>query len=349
MEKKINLLNLHKEMLQEYLINIGEKIFIADQIMIWIYKYYCFNFFLMKNIKLSLRFKLHNNFEIILPKIIKTKISFDGVIKLLLISNNNYIETIYIPKKKRRTLCISTQVGCSVNCSFCHTGKQKFKRNLCVSEIIGQILCVSMYLMKNNMDCITNIVIMGTGEPLLNFINVINSVKIMLDKNIFSFSKRKIVLSTSGVVPYIYELTNVVDIILAISLHASNDKLRSKIMLINKQYNINSLLKAAFYYVSNNKANKGKIHVEYIMLEGINDSIDNAHELISLLANLPSKVNLIPFNKFKGCLYKGTSKRNILLFNDILNKNKIFSSIRKTRGLDINASCGQLSGIYKNF
>ncbi len=341
--KKLNLLNFNKDLIYNFCINLGCKKYVANQIIYWIYKKYCFNFFLMTSLNFILRKKLASLAEIRLPKIVKEYNSLDGVIKWLLSIDNYYIETVYIPEVNRKTLCLSTQIGCLVNCSFCFSSKSKFKRNLLVSEIIGQILLVSFLLKKRNISPITNIVLMGIGEPLLNFNNVVDSIKIMLDPNYFGFSKRKIVLSTSGIVPGIYKLVNVIDIVLVLSLHASNDLLRNQIMPINEKFNIKSIIKAILFYLNYSKANRGNFNIEYIMLNNINDKYHNAYELVSLFNNIPVKINLIPFNKFKNSMYTESSLEKIKNFCEILKRNKIFSFIRKTRGSDINASCGQLS------
>lgn len=344
--EKINLLDFNRYSMQNFFLNLGEKKFIANQVMYWIYNKFCLDFFLMNNISKKLKYKLFDLTEIKLLKLNDIKYSLDGVIKWTFNIDNSLIETVYIPEKNRRTLCISTQVGCPLKCSFCATGKMGFKRNLKVSEIIGQILFVIIFLKNKFLNIksnyITNIVFMGMGEPLLNFNNVVNSIFIMLDSYGFSFSKRKIVLSTSGIVPYIYKLINYVDIILTLSLHAPNNILRSKIMSINDRYNLHDILKAMNYYVQKSKSNKGKLNIEYIMLNKINDSYEYANQLVNLLKDFSVKVNLIPYNGIYNSFYNKSSYKRILNFHNFLKKRKIFSFIRKTRGLDINASCGQL-------
>ncbi len=344
--KKINLLDFNRNMMQKFFLDLGEKKFVAHQIMHWIYKKFCFNFLLMKNINKKLRYKLFNLVKIKLPKIYNIKYSSDGVIKWILNVDNDFIETVYIPEKNRNTLCISSQVGCFVGCSFCSTGRMGFKRNLKVCEIIGQVLLVSNFIKKRTSllknKYITNIVFMGMGEPLLNFNNVVNSIKIMLDNYCLSYSKRKIVLSTSGIIPSIYKLINLIDVVLTLSLHAPNNLLRSKIMSINLKYNLHDILRAMHSYINYSKSNKGKLNIEYIMLNNINDSIECAYELVNLLKNFSVKINLIPFNNIKNCLYIKSDDEKILNFHKFLKKKKFFSFIRKTRGLDINASCGQL-------
>ncbi len=339
---RLNLLNFNVNDLEKKIFFKNK--FIYNQIIYWIYKKFCFNFKYMTNISINIRNILNKMFKIDLPKVVSFKKSIDSSIKWWFNVNDDIIETVYIPSFGRSTLCISTQVGCAMKCKFCSTSKGEFKRNLSVGEIIGQILFVCYFLYKNKMKCITNIVIMGMGEPLLNFYNVVNSVKIMLDKKFFGFSKRKIVLSTSGIVPFIYKLYNYIDIVLVISLHSSNNSIRNKIMPVNKKYDIISLLRAAFFYVKNTKASKNKINIEYLMLNNVNDDVINAYELLNLLKNFPSKVNLIPFNYINNSCFSRSSKKKMLLFLNILNKNGIFTSIRNNRGLDINASCGQLSG-----
>ncbi len=345
--KKINLLDLDRNMMEIFFLNLGEKKFVVDQIMHWIYKKFCFNFSSMNNISKKLRNKLLILCEIKLPKIFDIKYSIDGTIKLVLNVNNDLIETVYIPEKNRKTLCISSQVGCPIKCSFCATGKMKFKRNLLVSEIIGQILLVIVFLKENNFlvkydKYITNIVFMGMGEPLLNFDNVINSIKIMIDYSGFFFSKKKIVLSTSGIVPSIYKLIGIIDVIITLSLHAPNNLLRSKIMSINNRYNLYDILKAMNIYIKKSKSNKGKLNIEYIMLHKVNDSYECAKQLVDLLKFFSVKINLIPYNCIYGSFYTKSSNERILFFHNYLKKKNIFSFIRKTRGLDINASCGQL-------
>ncbi len=344
--KKINLLDFNKSMMENFFLNLGEKKFVADQIMYWIYKKFCFNFFMMHNISKKIRKKLYCLSKIKLPKIFDIKYSVDGVIKFILDVNNDLIETVYIPEKKRKTLCISSQVGCTIKCSFCATGKMKFKRNLLVSEIIGQVLLVinflknKIFFVKDYNKYITNIVFMGMGEPLLNFNNVVNSINIMID--CFYFSKRKIVISTSGIVPSIYKLIGIIDIVVTLSLHAPNNILRSKIMSINNIYNLHDILKAMNIYIRNSKSNKGKLNIEYIMLNNINDSFKYANQLVNLLKDFSVKINLIPYNNINNGIYTKSSNERILLFHNFLKKKNIFSFIRKTRGSDINASCGQL-------
>ncbi len=302
----------------------------------------------MNNLSIQMRKKLYDIACITLPIIVKIFYSQDGVIKWLLDVNGDYIETVYIPEIKRHTLCISTQIGCMMNCTFCATAQLGYKRNLLVSEIIGQVLLVNIWLRDNaylynkKIVTITNVVFMGMGEPLLNFNNVISAIHLLLDNNGFNISKRRITISTSGIVPNIYKLVNYIDVVLSISLHATNDILRNKIMPINTIYNIQNILLAAKKYIHYSKANKGKISIEYIMLKNINDHVYDAYQLIKILSVLPSKVNLIVFNKVLGTNYHSSSMSNMLKFRQILLEHNLFTTIRKIRGNDISASCGQL-------
>lgn len=349
--KKINLLNLNKKNMRNFFISIGESSFRADQIMQWIYKYFYNDFDKMTNISHSIKNKLKNFSFIKAPKIKKEFKSIDGSIKWLMeIDDKQIIETIYIPEKNRATLCISSQVGCALKCKFCFTAKQGFNRNLKVSEIIGQIWrannCLKIQHPKKL--SITNIVIMGMGEPLLNFKNIIHSVNLMLDNLGFNFSKRRITLSTVGIVPAINKLYNFIDVVLAISLHAPNNKIRDLLVPINKKYNIQSLLYAAKNYVKNSFANRGRVTIEYVMLNNINDNISHAYELTKLLYNIPCKINLIPWNSIPFSTYVCSTKENIKNFSQILKNKGYFVTIRKNRGNDIYAACGQLKGKVDN-
>ncbi|CAL4320807.1 Dual-specificity RNA methyltransferase RlmN [Buchnera aphidicola (Pterocallis alni)] len=344
---KINLLNLNRKKMYNFLQNISEPKFRAHQIMIWIYHHFCNSFDNMTNINNDLKKKLNNISTITPPKFIKEIISSDNTIKWLVSVKGGLIETIYIPEKKRGTLCISSQVGCILNCHFCATGLQKFKRNLLVSEIIGQIWIAIKKI--NKMDDpkypkITNIVMMGMGEPLFNFNNVLTAINIISDTFGFNFTKKKIIISTSGIVPAIYKLSSLLDVKLAISLHASNDTLRNKLMPINKKYNISSLLNAIKQFIKTSKLNKKGITIEYVMLHNINDSLLHAKELIQILKNIPIKINLIPWNKIPNSIFKSSTKEQINKFLNFLNQHNIMTTIRKPRGEDIQAACGQLTG-----
>ncbi|XRX42396.1 MAG: 23S rRNA (adenine(2503)-C(2))-methyltransferase RlmN [Buchnera aphidicola (Eriosoma harunire)] len=343
---KINLLNLNRVQLEQFLLKLGEKAFRAHQIMKWMYHYFCNDFNKMTNLNKELQFKLNKLAYISYPTFLNQQCSVDGTIKWkVLVSHSKLIETIYIPEKNRATLCISSQVGCMLNCQFCSTGKMGFKGNLSVSDIIGQLWYVSKIIYLNKFKYyskITNIVFMGMGEPLLNFNNVINALQIMLDRHGFQMSKHHITLSTAGIVPALYKLSHTIDISLALSLHAPNDILRNKLMPINKKYNIQSLLNATKYYLQSSTSNRGYVTIEYVMLSNVNDSIQCAKELVQLLINIPSKVNLIPWNCITGSSYICSNSATINIFSKYLIKHGLFTTIRKNRGVDILGACGQL-------
>ncbi|URJ28247.1 23S rRNA (adenine(2503)-C(2))-methyltransferase RlmN [Candidatus Blochmannia vicinus (nom. nud.)] len=348
--KKVNLLNMNKEELIIFLSKLGEQPFRSHQIMKWIYHDYCDDFNQMTNLSKSLKIKLNKIAEIRAPIIAKTQLSSDGTIKWAMKVDQQQIETVYIPENMRTTLCISSQIGCPLGCSFCGTAKQGFNRNLDVSEIIGQIWRISKLIALNkhiktiNKSPITNIVFMGMGEPLLNIINVVSAIKIMLDNFGFGFSKRHITISTAGVVPGITQLKTMIDIPLAISLHAPNDLIRNKIMPINKKYNISSVLEATRKYLKKTKANRSRVTIEYILLNHVNDEILHAHQLAKKLKGIPCKINLIPWNPIPNSQYTCSSHIRIHAFLKVLLKHNIVTIVRKIRGADINAACGQLTG-----
>ncbi|WMY96042.1 MAG: bifunctional tRNA (adenosine(37)-C2)-methyltransferase TrmG/ribosomal RNA large subunit methyltransferase RlmN [Arsenophonus sp.] len=343
--RKINLMDMDRKKMQKFFIDLGEKAFRADQIMKWIYHDYCDDFNLMTNINKKLRIKLQSVSEIRIPKIVEEQRSLDGTIKWGIGVGKQKVETVYIPEKNRATLCVSSQIGCALACKFCATAQQGFNRNLSVSEIIGQLWRANQIIdFSNKQNKITNVVMMGMGEPLLNINNVIPAIKIMMDDFGFGLSKRRVTLSTSGVVPALDKLGDMIDIALAISLHAPNDILRNKIVPINKKYNIASLLASVKRYLEKSNANQKRVTIEYVMLKDINDTIKHAYQLVKCLKNIPSKINLIPLNVFPGVLYTPTSDNCIENFAKILIRNGFTTIIRKTRGDDIDAACGQLSG-----
>ncbi|MFI4847419.1 MAG: 23S rRNA (adenine(2503)-C(2))-methyltransferase RlmN [Candidatus Makana argininalis] len=347
--KKINILDMNKDELINFFLKISEKSFRAMQIMKLIYHNQCNNFDEM-NINSKLKLKLKKIAEIKIPKIIKQYISIDNTIKWIIQIDDQQIETVYIPEKNRSTLCISSQIGCALKCSFCATAKQGFNRNLRTSEIIGQILIANKFINLFNLNKkkkITNIVIMGMGEPLLNFNNIKKSIEIMVDSFGFFLSRRKITISTSGIVPVIKKLHDM-NISLAVSLHASNDTIRNKIMPINIKYNIASLISSIKTYIKKSKKRNKRITIEYIMINGVNDKIIHAYQLVKLLHNINCIINIIPFNSFPGSKYKCSSKQQINSFYKILINYGIITIIRKIRGYDINASCGQLIGKITN-
>ncbi|MFV1983168.1 MAG: 23S rRNA (adenine(2503)-C(2))-methyltransferase RlmN [Thiohalomonadales bacterium] len=344
-KNKTNLLDCTESDLELFFTDLGEKTFRAQQILQWIYQFGVNDFSLMTNISKTLKIKLAEIAEIRIPEIVSEQKSNDGTIKWLLeVSGGNCIETVYIPEKNRGTLCISSQVGCALNCTFCSTAQQGFNRNLTVAEIMGQIwlanhalLCIPREQRK-----ITNIVLMGMGEPLLNYQNVVKAMDLMMDDNAYGLSKRRITLSTSGVVPALDRLKQQSDVSLAVSLHAANDELRDKLVPINKKYPIHLLLDSCRRYIQDES--RRKITFEYVMLDGINDKPADARELVRLLRDIPAKVNLIPFNPFPQTVYKCSSKETIEMFSNILMKAGLVTMTRKTRGDDIDAACGQLAG-----
>ena len=348
--KKTNLLGFDLKALKDYFSILGEKPFRATQLLKWIHQQKVTDFSEMLNLSKPLREKLQDNCEISAPKIVSEKISSDGTVKWLMeVQGKNFIETVFIPEEKRGTLCISSQVGCMLTCKFCSTAKQGFNSNLSSTEVIGQLWRANVRLQElGKIPCfdkipdITNVVMMGMGEPLFNFDNVVRALKIMRDDNAYGLSWKRVTLSTSGVVPQIYKLGEEVDVALAISLHAPNDKIRSSIMPINNKYPISVLLDACKGYIEKNP--RIKITIEYVMLRGINDSAANAKELARLLSDLPCKINLIPFNPFPGSGYECSNKKDIFEFRNILMNRGYIATIRKTRGDDIDAACGQLAG-----
>ena len=340
-----NLLNLDQQGLKDFFASIGEKPFRATQLMKWIYQYGVDDFAQMTNLAKSLRENLVSHCEIVAPQISETQASSDGTIKWLMrLPDGNGIETVFIPEDDRGTLCISSQVGCILNCKFCSTAQQGFNRNLSTAEIIGQVWRANKELacIPRNERKITNVVLMGMGEPLLNFDNVVRAMNLMMDDHAYGLSHRRVTLSTSGVVPEIYHLKEVAGVSLAISLHAVTDKLRNELVPINKKYPIVELLQACREYVKGGP--RRKITFEYVMLDGVNDSDDDARMLVRLLSHVPSKVNLIPFNPFPNTPYQCSKPKRIAAFRDILMQAGLVTTTRKTRGDDIDAACGQLAG-----
>ncbi|XBC37903.1 MAG: 23S rRNA (adenine(2503)-C(2))-methyltransferase RlmN [Buchnera aphidicola (Meitanaphis microgallis)] len=348
---KTNLLNFDLKNMRNFFKSIGEKEFCAMQVMQWIYKYYCDDFEKMSNISNNLKRKLSKLCCISPPRFSNQIISIDGTIKWNVAIDNYFVETVYIPQKNRITLCVSSQSGCALSCKFCSTGIQGFNRNLTTSEIIGQIWYVGKLIYNkklNHSQKITNIVLMGMGEPLLNLNNVVHSLNIVMDRLGFSLSKNRVTISTVGIVPALKKLKNMIDVSLAISLHASNDTIRSELMPINKKYNIQTLLESVKSYLKTSRANKGKVTIEYVMLHNINDKLYHAKELAFLLKCIPSKINLIPWNVFPQSNYIPSSNVNIKNFANILIKKGYIATIRTARGNDINAACGQLTGNVLN-
>ncbi|MEP7702879.1 bifunctional tRNA (adenosine(37)-C2)-methyltransferase TrmG/ribosomal RNA large subunit methyltransferase RlmN [Paraglaciecola sp. 25GB23A] len=345
---KTNLLDFDRAGLRAYFSEIGEKPFRADQVMKWIYQQGIADFEQMTNLNKVLRTKLIANCEVRAPEIAYQQNATDGTIKFALrLEGGQEVETVWIPDGDRATLCVSSQVGCALECTFCSTAQQGFNRNLKVSEIIGQVWRVATTIGLSNDSQrrpITNVVMMGMGEPLLNLKNVIPAMNLMMDDLAFGLSKRRVTLSTSGVVPALDLLGDQIDVALAVSLHAPNDELRDEIVPVNKKYPIQVLLAGVRRYLAKSNANQGKVTIEYVMLNGINDSTDQAHELAKVLADTPSKINLIPFNPYPGSPYTCSSNSRIDRFAKVLMSYGFVVVVRRTRGDDIDAACGQLVG-----
>lgn len=344
--QKINLLDLSRKELQDFFIDLGEKSFRADQVMKWIYHSGFDDFSRMTNLNKNLREKLASRAVIKAPEISKEQRSQDGTIKwAMYVDGGQEVETVYIPEGDRATLCVSSQIGCALDCKFCSTAQQGFNRNLRVSEIIGQVWRAATRIGLNPTSRpITNVVMMGMGEPLLNLKHVVPAMRLMMDDFGFGLSKRRVTLSTSGVVPALDKLAQEIDVALAISLHAPNDDLRSAIMPINDKYNIATLLKSVRRYLQYSNANHGRVTIEYVLLNGVNDDMQHASELANVLSDTPSKINLIPFNPFPGNMYSKPSNSRIDRFAKVLIHNGFTVTVRKTRGDDIDAACGQLVG-----
>ncbi|WP_461483819.1 dual-specificity RNA methyltransferase RlmN [Porticoccus sp.] len=347
-EEKINLLGLSAEKLVEFFASLGEKPFRATQVLKWIHQLGVDDFEQMTNLSKALRERLKIVAEIRAPEVVSQHDSADGTRKWLIrVAGGSCIETVFIPEKDRGTLCVSSQVGCSLDCSFCATGKQGFNRDLTAAEIIGQV-----WIAAKSFDSLTvgadrvvsNVVMMGMGEPLLNFDNVVDAMSLMLHDCAYGLSKRRVTLSTSGVVPAIDRLGEVSDVSLAISLHAPNDELRNELVPINRKYPIAMLLDSARRYLEKMPDTHRKITVEYTLIDHVNDRDEHAKQLAKLLKDLPCKINLIPFNPFVQSDYKKVTNTALNRFRDILYKEGHIVTVRTTRGDDIAAACGQLAG-----
>ena len=341
---KLNLLNLTRADLESFFAELGEKPFRATQVLKWIYQFGVSDFDAMTNLSKALRARLRETAEIRLPRVVASQKSGDGTHKWVLeIDSGNHIETVFIPEQGRGTLCVSSQVGCALACSFCSTAQQGFNRNLSAAEIIGQLWVANRELGfdPQGQRIVSNVVMMGMGEPLLNFDNVVKAMNIMMDDFAYGLSKRRVTLSTAGVIPALDRLREVSDVSLALSLHAPNDELRNQLVPLNRKYPIDELIEACKRYVGQDRR---RITVEYVMLDGINDSEQHARELVRLLKDVPAKVNLIPFNPFPNTQYRRSSAETINKFRDILMQHSLTTITRKTRGDDIDAACGQLVG-----
>ncbi len=345
MTERTNLLGLDLHGLEAFFVELDEKPFRARQLLQWIHKYRITDFAEMSNLSKALREKLQAVAEIKLPEVMHEHVSQDGTRKWIIkLSCGNAIETVFIPESGRGTLCVSSQVGCALTCTFCSTAQQGFNRNLDAAEIIAQLWIANEALGKDPKGnrVVTNVVMMGMGEPLANYNNVVTAMNLMRDDFGYGISWRRLTLSTSGIVPMIDKLREDCHVSLAISLHAANDELRNQIVPINQKYPIAELLAACKRYVVGQQ--RRHITVEYVMLDGINDSIQDAKDLVRLLKGLPNKINLIPFNPFPGTHYKCSSRNQIVRFQQYLIDQGLVATVRKTRGDDIVAACGQLAG-----
>ena len=356
---KTNLLGMSRTELEQFFEQIGEKKFRAGQVMKWIYQFGVIDFNDMTNLAGKLREKLARIACVDVPEVVHKQFSNDGTRKWVFRvgeGDGSLVETVLIPADDktgaRKTLCISSQVGCALDCSFCSTGKQGFQRDLTAAEIIGQLWVANQSYMEDvpvgeRTRTVTNVVMMGMGEPLLNFDPVVASMRIMLDDFAYGMSKRRVTLSTSGVVPMLDKLGEVIDVALAISLHAPNDELRNELVPINKKYPLAELIPAARRYIARDgglESARKHVTIEYVMLEGVNDHPEHAKQLIQLLRELPSKINLIPFNPFPHAPYGRSSRNRIMAFQRALSDAGYVCTVRTTRGEDIDAACGQLVG-----
>lgn len=335
----VNLLDLSPQRLEDFLKTLGEPRYRVTQLIKWIHQARVTDFEEMTNLSKKLREKLQATAEIRFPEVVYENEARDGTRKWLFeLADGNKIETVYIPSSDRGTLCVSSQVGCALNCSFCSTGKQGFNRNLTLGEIMAQVW------VARGVCHVTNVVMMGMGEPLLNYTNVIAAMDLMMDDEAYGLSKYRVTLSTSGVIPAMWDLLEDSKAALAVSLHAATDELRDQLVPINKKYPLKQLMKVCRAFFVEEK--KRCVTFEYVMLAGINDSLTHAKQLIRLLDNMPCKVNLIPFNPFSGTNYQTSAPDVIDAFQQRLINAGVQTWVRRTRGEDIDAACGQLAGNF---
>lgn len=338
-----NLLDLSYAELQDYMVQLGEPRYRARSMLRWIHQRHVLDFSQMTDMSKCLRSTLKNCARLHVPKVIREQVSQDGTHKWLLrLEDGNAVETVFIPEPRRGTLCVSSQVGCALNCSFCSTGKEGFNRNLSLSEIIGQIWVATQKIAQLNSFKITNAVMMGMGEPLLNYDPVVKAMDLMINDYAYGLSKYRVTLSTAGVVPAMNRLRDDSEASLAVSLHAPNDALRNQLVPLNKRYPLAMLLPACRDHFS--RQSKRVVCFEYVMLDGVNDTLAHANELAQLLVNVPCKINLIPFNMFSGTRYHCSTKETISAFQQKLMSAGFNTRVRRTRGGDIDGACGQLSG-----
>ncbi len=345
MTNKVNLLDFDVDGLIDWFAARGEKPFRAKQVMRWIHRFGVSDFAQMTDVAKALRASLAEDACIVVPQPIRDSVSEDGTRKWLLdVGNANAIESVFIPETNRGTLCISSQAGCALDCSFCSTGKQGFNRNLTTAEIIGQLWLANRLLgaTADGERVISNVVMMGMGEPLANLDNVIVALRLMLDDHAYGLSRRRVTVSTSGIVPAMDRLREACPVALAVSLHAPNDALRDELVPINQKYPLRELLAACQRYLT--AAPRDFVTFEYVMLDGVNDSDAHAHELVAIAREVPCKYNLIPFNPFPKSPYRRSPAERIRRFAGILQDAGIVATTRKTRGDDVDAACGQLAG-----
>lgn len=348
----LNLLGLGRHELAAYCAGLGEKPFRAKQLLRWMHQSGATGFAAMTDISKILRERLSVEAVICGPTVLQDTVAADGTRKWLMdVGTGNAIETVFIPEISRGTLCVSSQAGCALECSFCATGRQGFNRNLGVAEIIGQLWwanqCLGAYNgARGEARAISNVVMMGMGEPLANFDNVVTAMQLMLDDDAYGLSRRRVTLSTSGLVPAMDRLRDACPVALAVSLHAPNDALRNELVPINKKYPIRELLAACLRYIE--KAPRDFVTFEYVLLDGVNDSAAQARELVETVESVPCKINLIPFNPFPGSGYSRSKPDAVARFRDVLLRAELVATTRKTRGDDIAAACGQLAGQVKD-
>jgi 23S rRNA (adenine2503-C2)-methyltransferase len=342
------LLGLTASALGDFFEAVGERRFRSLQVLKWIHQRGATEFAVMTDLARPLREKLARIAEVRPPEVVRQEDAADGTCTWLVRTDGgDCIETVYIPERGRGTLCISSQIGCALDCSFCATGKQGFNRDLTAAEIIGQLWIANQAFGNfagRSERRVTNTVMMGMGEPLLNFDNVVAAMNLMMDDNAYGLSKRRVTLSTAGVVPMLDRLGDVTDVSLAISLHAPNDALRNELVPINRKYPIASLLESARGYLRKLPDTRRRITVEYTLMDGVNDSVELARELGDLLRDTPCKINLIPFNPFPGTRYRRVTPAAVARFQEILAAQGYTVTVRATRGDDIAAACGQLAG-----
>lgn len=336
---KTNLIGLTKSAIEAYFVDLGAKAFHGRNVLKWIHKHGVIDFDAMTDVPQKLRDVLKAQAEIVVPEIVLAQPARDGTTKWVLeLADGQHIETVHIPEDNRDTICVSSQVGCALDCSFCSTAQQGFNRNLTAAEIIGQVWLATRELGRIP----SNVVMMGMGEPLANIDNVVPAMDLMQEDLAYMISKARVTLSTSGIVPALNRLRELSDVSLAVSLHAPDNALRDQLVPINKKYPLEQLIPACKEFISSDK--RRKITWEYVMLDGVNDSIAHAKALIRLLQGVPSKVNLIPFNPFPGSDFKTSSDERVEAFRQRLKRAGIIATTRKTRGEDIDAACGQLVG-----